>query len=72
MHVLFQENAWVDTAVATDWAANTLTPFISEVGIRRFVLFADKLTAQESDAFKVELSSTGGLAYFGLRHGTEF
>ena len=31
-HPDVQENAWEDTAVATDWVANTLAPFISEEG----------------------------------------
>ena len=47
----------MDTAVATDWVANTLAPFINNECIRRFVLFADNLTAQEADAFKVEQST---------------
>ena len=62
----------MDTAVATDWVANILARLSArKVFVGFFYLLADNHTAQESVAFKVEHSSTGGLPYFGLRNGPE-
>ena len=64
-------NAWVNTNNTTDWVTSTLASFIEEEEVGRFVLFADNLSAQESDPFRTEIASARGIAYFGLKNATD-
>ena len=52
--VYWQKNAWADTEFSIKWAQETLAKSVAN--LERFVLFLDNLTAQETDAFKKEVS----------------
>ena len=47
VHVLWQENAWVDTTVSVNWVNTTLKPVVES--LEKYVLFADNLTAQQTE-----------------------
>ena len=50
VHVIFQENAWVDTKVAVDWVKKTLK--LATGHLKSFILFADNLIGQVHNNFK--------------------
>ena len=45
--VLSQRNAWVDTTVSVNWVNTTLKPVVES--LEKYVLFADNLTAQQTE-----------------------
>ena len=57
IEVCFRENAWVDTAVATEWAEKILQKFLNKEELSHFVLYANNLIGQESDKFKQAISN---------------
>ena len=67
--VYFQPNAWADTEFSVKWAKNTLSKSVKD--LKRFVLFADNLTAQVSDDFKKSVSDLKGVAWFGYPNATD-
>ena len=66
VHVFFQENAWVNTIVATDWVKTTLKPFVEAEEVGHYMLYADNLSAQESEPFIDAVVSSSGVATYGL------
>ena len=67
--VYFQPNAWADTEFSKKWAKKTLSRCVKD--LKRFVLFADNLTAQTSDAFKESVAIMKGVVWFGLANATD-
>ena len=62
--VYFQENAWMDTETCLKWSRNTLSKFLQEQNLSKFLLLCDNLDAQTADQFKKFVSSLSGLIWF--------
>ena len=68
VHVVFQENVWVDMKVAVHWVKKTLKPATEH--FKRFVLFADNLTGQVHSNLKESVSDYSGVVWYGLPNAT--
>ena len=71
VHVFFQENAWVNTIVATDWVKTTLKSFVEAEEVGHYMLYADNLSAQESEPFIDAVVSSSGVVTYGLAGATD-
>ena len=67
--VLWQENAWADTAVWVNWVNTTLKPEVEN--LEKHVLFVDNLTAQQTDDSKKAVSDPKGVVWYGLKNATD-
>ena len=67
--MLWQENAWADTAVWVNWVNTTLKPEVEN--LEKHVLFVDNLTAQQIDDFKKAVSDLKGVLWYGLKNATD-
>ena len=67
--VLWQENAWADTAVSVNWVNTTLKPEVEN--LEKHVLFFDNLTAQQADDSKKAVSNLKGVVWYGLKNATD-
>ena len=67
--VLWQENAWADTAVSVNWVNTTLKPEVEN--LEKHVLFVDNLTAQQTDDSKKAVSDLKGVVWYGLKNATD-
>ena len=67
--VLWQENAWADTACSVEWVNKTLKSAAKTT--EKFVLFVDNLTAQQTEEFKDAVAGQNGIVWYGLRNATD-
>ena len=61
--------AWTDTEFSIKWAEQTIAKSVTD--LKRYVLFLDNLTAQETEAFKKTVADLKGVLWYGLKNATD-
>ena len=64
-------NAWVDIDICRKWVDTTISKFVKDEKLETFLLLLDKLSCQESDEFKENVSAIKGLCWYGLKEGVD-
>ena len=69
--VFRQDNALLDQNFCMDWFTRSLSPFLQQEGISKFVLLLDNLTGQMQNDFKEAMSGEKELLWHGLPDATD-
>lgn len=69
--VYFQENAWLDKKVLSEWTENTLKKFAESNLLDKFLLLCDNLSCQVDPAHVEQVAKLGGTVFYGLADATD-